>query len=218
MRSVSVICAVRNRFLHFARMVQAFEDAHDRELVELVAVDFASDDGDVQAQLKGSLLRTVYVRLDPPFRRAGGLNVGFGHSTSEVVFFCDADIIVPSSIVDTILGVVKPGVAYFPICRDLGTAVDPRAALAPQLKQPGALGRWRTAGYGMCAFTREDFGRIGKWDESFVRWGGEDNELYTRSRRKGIRAVRKKLHGLFHLHHPRARAFLNRHYVEQAGS
>jgi len=212
MMGISVVTCLKNRFENFRHMLASIERAEGPSDTEVVVVDFGSEDGDVRRALQAAALRTHYVGATPPFRRAKGLNLGFDQASGEVVFFCDADIIVPPAVFSKIRAIVKPDVCFFPICRNLTGQLDLARPLESQLGEPGALGEWRTVGYGMCAFHRDDFVRTARWNESYTRWGGEDRDMHDRAKKAGVRCVREKVPGLYHLHHPRSGQFLNKYY------
>jgi len=212
--SISIITCLKNRFANFREMLKAVANANDSHLIELIVVDYDSDDGDIAEILSHTPLKSKLIRVEPPFRRSQGLNIGFEHSSGDIVYFCDADVLIPPDMINRILHTVRPGVSYFPICRDLTEIVDSLEPLAQELAKPGALGDWCIFGYGLCAFTRADFIRIGKWNERFNRHGYADNDLHYRQHLMGLRTIRETVDGYYHLYHPRTQEFANRYYLE----
>jgi len=210
---LSIITSLCERFAHFHVMLRALEAMHGAESTELVVVDYSSRDGDVRAALAGSPLATKYVRLPRPFRRAHGLNVGFDRSVGDSVFFTDADIIHPRTIRHDVLSATTKGSAFFPICRNLGEHVNFSKSLSGETRKPGAVGRFRSLGFGLCGFPRAAFARL-RWNEKFVRWGKEDNDLWDRTRAAKIKVVRRKMPGLWHMWHPR-KGYLNKNYLPE---
>lgn len=218
---LSVIIPIKNRFDNFRRCVKSLEDCKNNEKIELIIIDYESYDGDVKLVCEQSILDTIFVSHKPPFRRSGGMNRGYENSTGNYFYFLDTDIIVQKTLVDDIFSNIKNGICSFPIFKDLHPRVDVWD-LESQLKihgknafawsTSGETG-WRTDSYGMCAFTKSDFEMIGKWNEKFIRWGGEDDDVYARAKAQ-LKIIRNQVDGLFHIWHDRSLEYRNRGYVE----
>lgn len=187
---ISFCVALMNRGENFLKMLQSWKDLDDPHR-ELIVADFGSTDIDVRPAVAGAG-RVRIAQLPPPFNRSRGLNAAAACARGELLFFLDADIILPKEFCSTIRAHVRPGQAYFPICYSLHEASP---------ADPSAPGWWRKEGYGMCGFHHDDFRRLRRWDESFVRWGGEDNELFGRARTQ-LKVVREFCPGLLHVWHP----------------
>lgn len=66
-------------------------------------------------------------------------------------------------------------------------------------------GYWRDSGFGMTCLYKDDFNRVGGFDD-FVNkngWGGEDLHLYRKLIKTNLEVVRSITPGLFHLYHPK---------------
>lgn len=110
------------------------------------------------------------------------------------LFFADVDMTLPPDFVGQFSVNVTRGEVWFPICftLDEGASIEcPR-------------GHWRHYGYGMCGFFRSDFHDIGRWDEKYTVYGGEDNDMYDRCVKR-FKVARENCEGLFHNWHPRKR-------------
>jgi hypothetical protein len=146
----------------------------------------------------------------PNINRSRCRNIAFDQADpkpSDIVFFVDCDMVLPLNIADHVRDVVKPGVAYFPVCyslyKDRPAVVNgdgPAHRPGPDTK---ANGWWRHTGRGNCAFVVSDFLALGKWNEAYgENYGREDDDIYTRAGNK-LEVVRDQLDGFFHHWHPR---------------
>lgn len=117
----------------------------------------------------------------------------------------DIDMRMTDMILENVLKYVKPGVAYFPI---VWSKYSPRHIERVQrelhykiLRFTDQDGSWRIHGYGMYAMHANDLLRF-PLDESFVGWGGEDNEFYKRVKNDpSMQVVRLEEKGLIHIWH-----------------
>jgi hypothetical protein len=100
---------------------------------------------------------------------------------------------------------VIPGVSmYFPIVWSTfnPTNVDKLAAFFAVTRQalsPQYRGIWRTFGYGIYAMHGKD-AKKSLLSESFVGWGGEDNDFFGRMKTR-YHIIRARDAGLIHLWH-----------------
>ena len=198
---ISFCVALMNRGENFLKMLASWRALHDDNF-ELVVADFGSTDVDVRGAIADTR-RARIVQLHGPFNRSVGLNAAAAGATGELLFFLDADLVLPKEFCSTVRAHVRPGQAYFPICYSLRQGSPP---------DPSAAGWWRHTGFGLCGFHRDDFARI-RWDESFTRWGGEDNELFKRAGTQ-LQIHRRQCPSLFHVWHPDDLAFKSRYQAD----
>jgi glycosyltransferase involved in cell wall biosynthesis len=198
---ISFCVALMNRGKNFLKMLASWEALEDDQC-ELVIADFGSTDIDLAAAVS-SLSRVRVINLQGPFNRARGLNAAAASASGELLFFLDADIVLPRGLCSALCGNTAPGQAYFPVCYSL------RESSLPDVS---ADGWWRYTGYGLCGIHRNDYAVL-NWDEAFTSWGREDNDLFCRTRAK-LRIVRERCPGLLHLWHPDTLAFKNRYQQE----
>jgi hypothetical protein len=121
------------------------------------------------------------------------------------LFVVDVDIKITSDALVNVLKYTFPGSIYFPV---VWSKYSPKHVLRAQKERRHTIlpfsiweGYWRVNGYGMFAMHARDLPRF-RMNESFVGWGGEDNDLYHRVRRDpNMTIVRKKEPGLIHAWH-----------------
>ncbi len=188
---ITIVITLKNRFEHFAKCVKAiFRSEHGP--IELLVVDFGSDDGDVAGMIKylGFPARVVPIR--GPFNQNVGRNRGARDARGEIILQLDADMTVPATgFFSRIREVVKPGMAFFPIC---AKRVDEHGELISDIHIE--------LGYGLSALTKRDIAKVGYWDEDFTAWGYDDNEFRDRLKRDTDIAITRSRVGVIHLYHP----------------
>ena len=140
----------------------------------------------------------VVVGAELPFNLAAWRNLGAKAASGAILFFCDVDMLLPPTFAAECRKNVKPGHVWFPMCLDLSEDGTPEPA-------------WRETGFGNCGIMREDFEKLGGWNEARHEWGKEDGDFRDKVRDAGMTIVRKKLYGLFHQWHPTTPEFLNKY-------
>lgn len=197
---ISIIVPLKDRFPQFQRMVRSLVKAElERWDVELLVVDHASDDGDPGEACKAMNLPAGIIDLAPPFNRSRALNEGVKVALGDTYFFLDADMIVPPEAFERIRRVAQHGTVWFPECE----REDERGNIISD--------HHCTCGYGICAISREDFEKVGGWDEKFTAWGYDDVDFKERCEKAGLGICRERLKGLIHQWHPNTWEHRNKH-------
>jgi glycosyltransferase involved in cell wall biosynthesis len=106
--------------------------------------------------------RVVYAADRPFFNAAKARNLGAAAAATPWLFFVDADVLVTGQLLDHVL-----------------PRLEAATFMTPELR-PSDLG-------GALVVAREDFERIGGYDEVFEGWGDEDNDIVSRLQFAGIR-------------------------------
>lgn len=166
-------------------------------------------------RLQDPNIRHVFVAHDGPFPKAMLCNMGVRLARSPVVCFHDADSITdpgtlrgcidalldgnesdalcPYLAVINVSGELKQSFMEMPVYARLAS-IDPQ-----QLPHDANL-LYSQANGGVVLFRRKEYLRVGGYDASLEGWGGEDNELFLRAVRLGVRWHSIPV-PLFHLHH-----------------
>lgn len=200
---------------------------------ELVIADDGSETETAQIIAKFATtapFRVTHIHQeDRGFRLARIRNKAIRAAKGEVIFFVDGDSLIHPQALETHASSCTPGTAcagtrYYldeSTTRDL---LEGRISVSSVHTDSLRRGRWRrrrdfvmNAIYrktglkpdrpkligGNCSVQREDLERVNGFDERFVGWGREDDDLARRLRKSGvqIRDVRLKS-VVVHLHHP----------------
>ncbi len=128
--------------------------------------------------------RVNLIKPDVPFTRGGARNISAKAAKGEILFFCDADMLVPLNLLPRALELIKNKAAFFPYYKRL----DKRG-------QPAIDG----IGTGNCILHKSSYIESGGFPE-YNKWGGEDTK-FTHWFGHRNRAVREQCPGFFHQYH-----------------
>lgn len=123
---------------------------------------------------------------DMPYCRSWAFNVGAKHARGSVLVLHDNDILVPSDYARQIVYRTAQGYEvanlkrYIFFLEEASTNALFSGAVDVTLAAPASIMQ-NAEGGGSVAITRTAFDRIGGMDESFIGWGGEDNEFWERA-------------------------------------
>jgi len=153
--------------------------------VECIVVE-QDEESQVASQLP-SWVRTVHTPPPPrmPYCRSWGFNVGAAHARAPVLVLHDNDLLVPVDYAAQVLARFARGYEAANLKRFIfyfdraGTEAIFASRSLPAGGTPEVVSQNLEGG--SIAVTREAFDRIGGMDESFVGWGGEDNEFWERA-------------------------------------
>lgn len=151
------------------------------------------------------LVHTPPPTPDMPYCRSWTFNVGAQHARGAVLVLHDNDMLVPADYASTILHRVQQGYDVVNLKRFIfyltqahtQAVFDGKAELldaAPEVIVQNLEGG------GSVAITRACYHQIGGMDESFIGWGGEDNEFWERA--QSLRVWPWANLPLVHLWHP----------------
>ena len=181
-KGVSIIIPHKDRLENLLIAVESISGTEDHEIIIV-------DGSDFPIEIEGT--RNIHTK--ETFSRSKYLNMGARAAKYNRLFFTDADIIFPEGFISRIIEKTAYNAPYFPIVRNES---------GRYFKYHSEDG-WRMAGYGMLGIMSRDFWHIGGYDEEFTEWGGEDNAIYWKTGRAGMKKTRDKS-GLIHIGHPPA--------------
>lgn len=208
---IAFCVALYNRWDTFRQLLASLAALEDPYDFELVVADFGSTDKDVKDAMASTRFVSRVGVTKGDFNRSVGRNAAAAHTMVDddgILFFVDADMLVPPNFCELIRKSVQPFNGYFPICYSLYEGKpafvyddEPPPGGDHGWKPRRANGWWRTEGKGNCGFTKKDFLDLGGWDESLgTTYGDEDVNLYSRASKK-FTLHRPRVPGLFHQWH-----------------
>lgn len=175
-----------------------------------VAVECIVVEQDAETTLAGVLPSWVrHVHTPPPvasmpYCRAWAFNVGARVARSPLLVLHDNDMLAPASYATHALRHAAQGYEVMNLkrfifnLREAASLDVARDAVRPEHADVETI--VQNAAGGSIAITRDAFDRIGGMDESFVGWGGEDNEFWDRA--QALRGWPWGYLPLVHLWHP----------------
>jgi hypothetical protein len=177
-----------------SRLVQLFATLRSIAGQHDCAVECIVIEQDVTSQLEGRLpgwVRLVHTpppAADMPYCRSWAFNVGARHARAPVLVLHDNDMLAPAGYAAGIVARVREGYEVVNLKRFVfymtmgqSQSIAARGATALHGMAPESVVQNLEAG-GSIAITRDAFERIGGMDESFIGWGGEDNEFWERAK------------------------------------
>jgi hypothetical protein len=132
------------------------------------------------------LVHTPPPDVDMPFCRSWAFNVAASHARGRVLVLHDNDLLMPIDYAAELLRRIARGYELVNLKRFVfylsnthtQAVFGGQAGLADQAPETTVQ---NTRGGGSVAITASGFERIGGMDETFVGWGGEDNEFWERA-------------------------------------
>jgi glycosyltransferase involved in cell wall biosynthesis len=171
---ISVVIATRNRAAFLDGALRSLRAQAGAPTIECVVVDNGSTDGTPAVALAHG---AVY-EFAPRPNRALARNAGVARASGEIVLFVDDDVVLPPFFVAAHARVhtsnTFPHVATGPIIN----------VPSPDVRPVPSLANASNAFFCTCnaSVPRNVFDAVGRFDESFDRYGWEDTELGVRLR------------------------------------
>jgi predicted glycosyltransferase involved in capsule biosynthesis len=146
--------------------------------VELILVE-----QDTHSKIKHLDLRCkhIFIKSNNLFNKSWAFNVGLRHSTSNIIVFGDADIIMNPNDFISGISALKEYDMVSPYNSVLDLTPQESMLSLEELLKINRPGRGETdhqkinIGGGITIFKRDTIFKIGGWDERFLGWGGEDD-------------------------------------------
>lgn len=179
------------RLLHLKKTIDSIA-AQASVPVECVVVE-----QDVKSRLRGVLPSWVKVvhspppSVDMPYCRSWAFNVGRQHASAPILVLHDNDMLVPLDYASEIERRVSQGFEVINLKRFIFycTSEHTTEIFAGRenltARPPEAIVQ-NLEGGGSVAITCDAFDQIGGMDESFIGWGGEDNEFWERAQTRKV--------------------------------
>jgi len=158
-------------------------------------------------------MRIVQHKIGDAFLRAFLNNFGIRNAKAEYVMTTDVDMLLGKDFVSELMGLV--GTKYFVESRTMywkqplvNSIYDGKRDLYNNIEdcRRGRIKKRTTAGGCQCTHIKQ-WEKLSGFDESYIGWGSEDYDLFTRAKKAGLK-VRWMGEGLdkiklFHQPHPR---------------
>lgn len=194
---LSVVIPAGDDIVRLRWCLEGLKDQESPPRHEIIVVD--DGNGGVSDEVARSGISAVSVYMGPPsreFRAAAARNLGVLHSSGEQLTFVDADVVVDRDYLRSIHRCYEPGVARYTFRRRLPiNLVSPFSGLNRiwlldnsefMLADHVTAGTTWPSSFSFTLST-EDFCACGGFDERFVGWGHEDNDLFNRLSHRGIK-------------------------------
>lgn len=198
LENISICVGIKNRTELFSdALLNALQFCENKECIELSIYDCDSDDVNelkerIQKHWKGQL---VFNSEKKTFSRSFAFNQAIKQSANELIFICDADISIPNDIVRKVNHFTRFHFIWYPIVFYIYKH-------KPPIYHPNN-GEWmQWGGKGILACHKSDFNEVGAWNEKFVVWGQEDDELWERFLERKYKIIRNRDRKLIHYWHP----------------
>lgn len=160
-------------------------------------------------------IRHEFLQYSGPFNKSWAMNIGFTLTHAPVVAFGDADLIAPHKAITTSIratlqrfGAAKPFGRVMDLPHEHTTAFLEEGTLPDAVITTEELIREDGEDLPYCGglfmIRRELFKEIGGYDERFSGWGGEDDALSIKLRRRGVELGIMSGEVAYHLWHGRA--------------
>jgi hypothetical protein len=149
-------------------------------------------------------IHTPLPRPDLPYCRAWSFNVAVPHVRSDVLVLHDNDMLVPERYAFEALQRVEEGFSFIDLKRFIFYMAEPdtRRVFVTGVPPKGVAATVVQNLMGGSIVARRDaYDAIGGFDESFIGWGGEDNDFFDRAAFLGG-VYRFAYMPILHLQHP----------------
>lgn len=186
--SISIIIGFRNRELE--RVKNSLDSIANQTLkgFELIFIDYGSENS-FAAPIKELLSRYEFARYYYSdtrgwfWNRAHALNMGLSYATGQIILFSDIDLIFESDFLSKVAALDYTKFFYTFSSYYLPEHSDWQQLTVNAHDFPENY-------VGLCAVNSEQVKSIGGFDEYYMVWGVEDDDLYYRLNKSGL--VRKE--------------------------
>lgn len=197
LKPISICTGIYNRsdnyLSHFIKSVNKMENA---DLIELSVFDCGSNDIEnfqqkIKEKWNGKL---IFNDEKIKFSRAYTFNKAVEQCSNEMIFICDADMILPLNFVQLCNSFIGKKRVWYPI---YFFQFENKSSVVASKN-----GVWEKYGSkGMFGALKSDFKKVGKLNEKYTEWGFEDTELWQRFHQSNFVVIRNKQKDFFHHWH-----------------
>lgn len=190
---ISICVGIKNKsFELFEYLISSMKECIDKDRLSLSIFDCGSNDiNNLKIEIEKNWTGKLYFcSEDLTFTRSYSFNRAVKQSNANYVFLCDVDMTLPINFIKLFEDNVSNSSVWFPICFSL--------ARGKERKIDVNNGWWRDSGFGMVGIKKSLYIEMNGLNEEFIKWGGEDNDFYNRTK---VLKNRNKCIGLFHNWH-----------------
>ncbi|MGM5483024.1 MAG: galactosyltransferase-related protein [Nanobdellota archaeon] len=193
--SLTVVIGIRNRagMMLYHSLDSIKRQRYERGQISCNVVDYGSNYENAR-EIKHITKNFGYnyIRCEAEeWSRSKALNIGIRNSNSRYILTSDADIIFSKSYISGAVEVLKrkPFGVVYSYCLDLPEHLNDElekkfknneSIIVESFAHKGSKRSFKHASFGINLTYREFYNRINGYDEYYVGWGGEDDDLYRR--------------------------------------
>jgi len=213
------IVPLSGRFATFERFLSNYHFVCDKisegVSLQLIVVYFGSNEEKdkfmslVTSARRDSLYSSCQVnvvQVEGEFSRGIGLETGISAcGEHDLLFLVDVDIVFSPAAIQRILhNTIQGTQVYFPIVfSEYSKELIPEPLKdAESFQITSDTGYWREFGFGIAAFFKSDFKKVGGFDVSIRGWGKEDVALFDKFLKTNLTVFRGPDPELLHMYHP----------------
>ena len=226
---LSLITPYRDRLSHLQTQLAWWQQFPYKEAVEWMVIELTAEPSkEIKAQLLQQSVQYAHLPCEGAFHKTKALNLGLSQTTGELVAAFDVDLIPLNNTLmkHCELAAASPKllVTGYRLMAQSETvdvtklaAAAEVAALGPE-DQPSALRKYLLKGerFGvMPLFERDRLQAIQGWDEAYIGWGAEDQDLMERYLRDDRFLCRCPDLTYLHLQHGPAKGWNSEALTEQ---
>lgn len=149
----------------------------------------------------------IFIKTNLPFNKSWGFNVGLKYASSDVITFTDSDLIMNQENFIKALNMLSENDMVNPYTSVIDLTPQETNMNMNNILKIDRPGRGENDHQkvplcgGTCIFRKEAIAKIGGWNEDFIGWGAEDDELSIRVK-KYLKWTELK-GSCYHLYHSR---------------
>ncbi|KAL9955519.1 hypothetical protein ACROYT_G036854 [Oculina patagonica] len=202
--TINVILTVKNQGAwaqHFVNEMSRICDETRDDHVNIIVVDYGSQDMNIEEALKRSSLKNYRVlKRSGTFHKTEAIQsaVSTISDPHSIVLLFDLHLRTPSNLFSAVRKhTVEGRMAFTPVLFRLTFCGRPLTSTT----QP--KGYWETFGFGIFSIFKSDWDRFGGMNvqDFHDKWGGEDWEMIDRVLSVGLEVERLRMPGFYHFYH-----------------